>query len=175
MFRIKKLFFVACLIVGVGFQCHADVVGPKLAPIENNRLRIFEVLYPKDLSNMDQKKKFLKMNFKATEHYDLYTFPKKNIEEVYNAYVWAYPKDSFGASVLHKELPKTSKAFKAGRDDERPGYVLMYVWNDSKHLTITKSTIHDDDNLCGREILEFEEKGNATTLKSFFEQYCFDK
>ncbi len=171
MFYIKRLFIVLSICFSVSFQCYAN--GQKLAPLENNRLRIFEILYPQNLTNIDQKKKFLKSNFKSTEHYDIYTFPNKNIEKVYIAYVKAYPKDSFGSSVLHKELPKTNKAFKAEQDGKTLGYVLMYIWNGDKHLVITNTTI-DDDNLCGRDVLEFEQKGNNTTLKSSFEQYCFN-
>ena len=31
----------------------------------------------------------------------------------------------------------------------------------------------EDDNLCGKELLEFEEQRGQTILKSSFEQYCF--
>lgn len=168
----KKIICSLVLCQGIMWQCYAETSSNNVVPAEANIMRVFEILYPKQLQTIDQKRSFIKKHYKNSEHYETFTFPNQNIENVYKAYIAAYPKDSFGASILHTELPKTNKAFKADSNDERIGYVLMYVWEGNKKLSITNMRIKGD-NLCGKEILEFDEKGNKTILKSNFEQYCF--
>ena len=168
----KKIMFSLVLCQGFMWQCYAEAANDNLVPVEANRMRVFEILYPKQLQTLEQKRNFVKKHYKNSEHYETFTFPNQTIDSVYKAYVTAYPKDSFGASILHSDLPKTNKAFKADSNNDRMGYVLMYIWEGDKKLSITNTRI-EDDNLCGKEILEFEEKGNQTILKSNFEQYCF--
>ncbi len=172
MSLLKKIACSLGLCCGIMWQCYAESANKQLMPIEATRLRIFEILYPNNLQTLEQKRAFVKKYYKSGEHYETFIFPNQTIENVYKAYVATHPKDSFGASILHKELPKTNKAFKADSDHDRMGYVLMYVWEGDKKLSITNTRI-EDDNLCGKELLEFEEQGKQTILKSNFEQYCF--
>lgn len=167
----KKIVFGLTLSNSVMWQCYADT-SDKLVPVEATRMRVFEILYPQQLQTLEQKRNFLKKHYRSNEHYEKFTFPNQTIESVYRAYVEAYPKDNFGTSILHDELPKTNKAFKADSDNSRMGYVLMYIWEGNKKLSITNTRIKDD-NLCGKETLEFEEQDRQTVLKSNFEQYCF--
>lgn len=169
---VKKTICSLFLCQGIIWQCYAETSSDKLVPVEANRMRVFEILYPKQLQTLEQKRNFVKKHYKNSEHYEIFTFPNQTIDSVYKAYITAYLKDSFGASILHTELPKTNKAFRADSNNERMGYVLMYVWEGDKKLSITNTRI-EEDNLCGKEILDFEEQGNKTILKSNFEQYCF--
>lgn len=169
---IKSVICRFVIMVSITIYCYADT---ELAPIEAARLRVFETLYKEQLSSAAQKKNFLKQHFKTTGEYDIYTFPHQSIENAYHAYVNANIKNSSVDNVWHKELPKTNKAFKANSTKDNPfGYILMYIWHGDKKLHVTNTRLRGE-NLCAKEVLEFEEKQNATILQSSFEQYCFDE
>ncbi|TLD82476.1 hypothetical protein [Helicobacter trogontum] len=172
MSYFKKIVCALGLCCGTIFQCFAESSNNNLMPLEATRIKLFEILYPQQLTTLEQKKAFVKKYYKSSEEHETFIFPNQTLENVYNAYVRAYPTNAFGVSILHKELPRTNKAFRADSNDERMGYVLMYVWDGDKKLTITNTRI-EDDNLCGKELLEFEEQKGQTILKSNFEQYCF--
>ncbi|RDU66068.1 hypothetical protein CQA53_04490 [Helicobacter didelphidarum] len=166
-FKHLLLAFGISASVAVGLQ--AEESG--LLPLEEARLRVFDTLYQNDLKTLVQKRNFLKKNFKTTNEYDIYTFPNQKLESAYKAYADANLNNGIGTNILHKDLPKTNKAFKVDSTKENPlGYVLMYIWNGNSKLTITATRL-DGENLCAKEVLEFEQKANATTLKSSFEQY----
>lgn len=172
MSYFKKIVCGLILLNGIAWHCHAETFNNKLVPIEATRMRVFEILYPQQLQTLEQKRVFVKKHYKNNENYETFIFPNQTIENVYKAYVAAYPKNSFGANILHIDLPKTNKAFRADSNDERMGYVLMYIWDGNKKLSITNTRI-DNDDLCGKELLEFIEQDKQTILKSSFEQYCF--
>lgn len=172
MSYFKKIacgFSLCCVLAVSSF---AESGGNKLTTLEATRTKVFEILYPQQLKTLEQKRSFLKKHYKSGEEYETFIFPNQTIESVYNAYITAHPKDSFGSSILHKELPKMNKAYRADSNEDRMGYVLMYIWSGDRKLSITNTRI-EDDNLCGKELLEFEEQKGQTILKSSFEQYCF--
>lgn len=167
---LNKVIF--SLLFGIILQCFAESSDNRLMTVEATRMKVFEILYPQQLKTLEQKRIFVKKHYKYNNGYETFIFPNQTIDSVYNAYVAAYPKDNFGVNVLHKDLPKINKAFRADSNSERTGYVLMYIWSGDKKLSITNTRI-EDDNLCGKELLELEEKKGQTILKTNFEQYCF--
>lgn len=170
---LKNHLAIWGLVFGITLNCQA--ADTQLAPIEKARLRVFETLYQKDLTSLKQQQNFLRKNFRSVNGHDIYTFPNQTIDNAYKAYVNANLDNGLFENVLHKELPKTNKAFKGSfQKNNSLDYVLMYVWHGNTNLSVTTTGL-DGENLCSKEVLEFSQKQNTTTLTTSFEQYCFAK
>ncbi|RDU71253.1 hypothetical protein CQA66_06840 [Helicobacter aurati] len=140
------------------------------------KLKLYQELYPQgtyDMLDQEQKQTFIQSLISSNNGIDTYVFPDRSIEEVYRAYNNVHTSDNFGQSVLHKELPKTNKAFRKDSTKDTLGYVLMYIWKNQNSLNITNVRLQGE-KLCGKETLDFEQNNKETTLKVGFEQYCFE-
>lgn len=171
---MMKFFVLICLVFS-NFLFSLDMSKTEdsnyeLPPIEEARIKIFEHLYKNELNTLDKKKSFLKNNFQSTQEHDIYTFPNADIEDAYNAYANA-SKDE----LLKRELPKTNKAYKIEADKKNPiSKVIAYEWNKNSSKLLVTNIQMQEDELCSKEILEFNKLGKETILKVNYEKYCFD-
>lgn len=160
IFGLVLLFSLSVLVASDGYI---------FQPIEKARLRVFESLYAKDMDNIAKQQKFLKENFTQSSEHDIYTFPNASIKDAYKGYA-----DASSDELLHRDLPSTNKAYKVDATKENHiSSLVTYVWSkDSKKLVVTSLKL-DGEELCSKEVLDFEQKSKATILKVNFEQYCF--
>ncbi|STQ86782.1 hypothetical protein LS73_006990 [Helicobacter muridarum] len=139
------------------------------------KIKLYEMLYQDKMGNLEnpkEKQDFIRPFIQSHDGEEIYRFPNKNIDDVYRAYNFIHEHDNFGPSILHKELPKTNKAFRKDSTSNIPGYVLIYTWKGDNYLEITNVRLQGDE-LCGKEILEFRSDDKQTTLTTSLEQYCF--
>ena len=60
----------------------------------------------------EEKYQFVRSLINFEDGQEKYIFPNQDIKNVYEAHIAANKKDNFGPTILHSELPKTSKAFR---------------------------------------------------------------